>query len=309
MLTTAQRFCALALFVLPATSATSLAQEAPTSALADAGQVSAEGVTVTAAPAGDALWQATPVGPYGQPVWTTQRFFANTRVYVRPPGTAEFNQFWTPEFGKSGEVEHAFREEIEIGLPHRLQLDLYQNWNIDAGGHTFYKGTSVELRYAFADWGKIPLNPTFYGEWNFNRAAADVWEAKLLLGETFGQRWNWAANVIYEQETGAGRETEIAMSQALTYAVIDRTLNVGVEMLFEHKTEAGSRGDPAVEFLIGPALNIKPSRHSYISISPLFGTTGDSPTAEIFVAIGFQFWGRSDREAESVRAPASFQGR
>ena len=35
-----------------------------------------------------------------------------------------------------------------------------------------YRGSSVELRYALANWGKIPLNPTLYGEWNFNDAAA-----------------------------------------------------------------------------------------------------------------------------------------
>lgn len=308
MITTKQ-FCALALFALLAGAGGSLAQEAisPTRTAQDPD--SGEGITVTASGPADALQQEMPVGPYGQPAWTTERFFANTRVYVRPPGTAEFNQFWTPEFGQSGEVEHAFREEIEIGLPYRFQLDLYQNWNIAEEGRTFYKGSSVELRYALADWGRIPLNPTLYAEWNFNDDGPDVWEVKLLLGETFGKRWNWAANIIYEQETGGGRETEMAMSQALTYAVIDRTLNVGVEMLFEHTTEAGSRGSPEVEFLIGPAVNVKPSRHSFISISPLFGTTGDSPTAEIFVAFGFQLWGRTDGEAGGVRPPASFQGR
>ena len=285
----------------------------PNSVVQDAGatpsdEATAQAVTVTGSSPDEGLTQESLVGPYHQPVWTTERFFPNTRVYVRPPGTAEFNQFWTPEF-KDGEVEHTFREEVEIGLPYRLQLDLYQNWNIDADGGTFYKGTSVELRYALADWGKIPLNPTLYGEWNFNDREPDEWEAKLLLGETFGQRWSWGANIIYEQETGGGRETEVAVSQALTYAVIDRKFNVGVEMLFEHKTEQGSRGDPEVEFLIGPAFNVKPTRRSFIAVSPLFGTTSDSPTAEIFVVAGFQFWGPSAGEAEGVRAPASFQGR
>jgi hypothetical protein len=274
-----------------------------------AGEATTETVRVTGTAPGEKPSQQTLVGPYRQPVWTTERFFPATRVYVRPPGTAEFNQFWTPEFSRDGEVEHAFREEIEIGLPYRFQLDLYQNWNIDADGGTFYKGSSVELRYALADWGKIPLNPTLYGEWNFNDRTPDVWETKLLLGETFAKRWNWGANITYEQETGGGRETEIAVSQALTYALIDRTLNVGIEMLFEHKTEAGSRGDPEVAFLIGPAINIKPTRRSFIGISPLFGTTSDSPTAEIFVVAGFQFWGPSGGELEGVRAPASFQGR
>ena len=147
--------------------------------------------------------------------------------------------FWTPEF-KDGKDEHAFRHEVEIGLPYRFQLDLYQNWGI-ADGKSFYKGSSVELRYALAKWGKIPLNPTLYGEWNFNDNASDVWELKLLLGESFAQRWNWAANFTFEQETGGGREREVALSSALTYAVIDPTLNIGIEMLWERKTEKESR--------------------------------------------------------------------
>jgi hypothetical protein len=60
----------------------------------------------------------------------------------------------------------------------------------------------VELRYALANWGKIPLNPTLYGEWSFNDNAPDVWELKLLLGQTFAHRWNWAANLTYEHENG-----------------------------------------------------------------------------------------------------------
>ena len=255
------------------------------------------------------LRQDSPVGPYGQPEWTTQRAFGASRVYVRPPGTLEFNQFWTPEW-KDGEVEHSFREEVEIGLPYRLQLDLYQNWGIEEGD-TVYRGSSVELRYALANWGKIPLNPTLYGEWNFNDAAPDKWEQKLLLGQTFGRRWNWAGNFTYEQETGGEREQEVALSSALTYALIDQTLNAGIEMLWEHKTTKDSRGDPEIEFLIGPSINVRPTRFSFITVAPLFGTTDDSPDAEVFVIAGFnfRFGGPAGPDEEGPTAPASMFGR
>jgi hypothetical protein len=255
------------------------------------------------------LRQDSPVGPYNQPEWTTQRAFGTSRVYVRPPGTLEFNHFWTPEF-KDSEVEHAFREEVEIGLPYRLQLDLYQNWGIEEGD-AFYKGSSVELRYALANWGKIPLNPTLYGEWNFNDAAPDKWELKLLLGQTFGRRWNWAGNFTYEQETGGEREQEVALSSALTYAFIDQTLNAGVEMLWERKTSKGSRGDPENEFLIGPSINLRPTRFSFITVAPLFGSTDDSPDAEVFVVAGFnfRFGGPPGPGEEGPTAPASMFGR
>jgi hypothetical protein len=257
-----------------------------------------------------ALRQTTPVGPYNQPQWTTQRAFSTTRVYVRPPGSLEFVQYWTPEW-KDGVTEHAFREEVEIGLPHRFQLDLYQNWGIDDEGDSFYKGSSVELRYALADWGQIPLNPTLYGEWAFNDDAPDVWELKLLLGETFADRWNWAANLVYEQEVGGGRETEIALSTALTYALVDETLNIGFEALAERKTEAGSRSNPEYELLVGPSINVHPTRNSFVTVAPLFGTTEDSADVELFVVAGlqFSFGGRRREREEGPRAPASMFGR
>jgi hypothetical protein len=256
------------------------------------------------------LTQEAPVGPYNQPEWTTHRTFSTSRVYVLPPGTVEFVQYWTPEF-KGGESEHAFREEVEIGLPYRFQLDVYQNWGINQEHDSFYKGSSVELRYALADWGKIPLNPTLYGEWAFNDNAPDVWELKLLLGETFAHRWNWAGNFTYEQETGGGRGTEIALSSAVTYALVDRVINVGIEALWERKTEAGSRSKPEHEFLIGPTINVRPTRNSFVTVAPLFGATGDSPDVEVFVIAGFQFafGGPRRKDEEGPRAPASMFGR
>jgi hypothetical protein len=254
------------------------------------------------------LAQETATGPYGQPEWTTARVFGASRIYVLPTGRVEFVHFWAPEFSDHT-VSHTFREEVEIGLPNRLQLDLYQNWGIDE--NAFYKGSSVELRYALANWGKIPLNPTLYAEWYFNDRTADAYELKLLLGDTYAHRWNWAANLTFEKETGGNRETEIAASGALSYALIDRKLNLGVEILGEHVTAKDSRAGAEIEFLIGPTVNVHPTRNSFLTLSPLFGTTKHSPTAEIFVAAGFQiqFGSSSVSSEESPHVPLSMFGR
>jgi hypothetical protein len=82
--------------------------------------VSVPEVEITGAVPG-VLRQEFPVGSYGQPEWTTERAFSNSRVYVRPAGTLEFNQLWTQEFAE-GHVTHGFREEVEIGLPYRFQI-------------------------------------------------------------------------------------------------------------------------------------------------------------------------------------------
>ena len=51
----------------------------------------------------------------------------------------------------------------------------------------FLDESKVELRWAFADWGKIWGNPTIYLEWKGEDAAPDHVEGKLLLDELISQ--------------------------------------------------------------------------------------------------------------------------
>src|SRR5262249_57427743 len=47
------------------------------------------------------LRQELPVGSYGQPEWTTERAFSNSRVYVRPAGMVQLNHVLSPEIVQS----------------------------------------------------------------------------------------------------------------------------------------------------------------------------------------------------------------
>src|SRR5207248_372231 len=67
------------------------------------------------------------IGENAQPEWTAYRRFSTTRIYVLPPWQVEFEQWWKSKFPDDEKPEHLFQSEIEIGLPHRLQLDLYEN--------------------------------------------------------------------------------------------------------------------------------------------------------------------------------------
>jgi len=51
-----------------------------------------------------------------------------------------------------------------------------------------HQGIQVEGRWALAEWGKLPLNPTLYGEWKFNDHNPDAYEVKLLLGDDIAPR-------------------------------------------------------------------------------------------------------------------------
>src|SRR6202035_5545778 len=98
---------------------------------------------------------------------------------------------------------------------------------------------SFEGRYAFADWDKIPLNPTIFTEYKMGlgnilhdegaptpahkfgpggfdkgQEIPDSVEMRLLLSENFFDRIDWAMNTFFEQETAGdrGREWGIANS-------------------------------------------------------------------------------------------------
>jgi hypothetical protein len=235
------------------------------------------------------LQEEQPVGENNQPDWTTRRRFATTRIYVASPWQWEFEQWWKGKFPRHGKAEHLLQSEISLGLPYRFQLDLYENVEKPADAGWRHKGNQVEARWALADWGKIPLNPTLYGEWKFNSHEADAYEVKLLLGDEITTRWHWGFNAFYEQQVGGGRESELGGSLAFSYTAIDERLSLGIEMNLERASEPNLDGDPALEFLIGPSVQWRPTPRMHLDFVPLFGTTQDSPVVEAFIVFGIDF--------------------
>ena len=254
-----------------------------------------------------ALAEEALAGENKQPEWTMERRFPTTRVYVLAPWQVEFEQWWKGKFERDGNDSHLFQSEIEVGLPYRFQLDVYENLEYTDKERFGHQGNQVEARWALAEWGKIPLNPTLYAEWVFNSHDPDKYELKLLLGEELAPRWHWALNGFYEQEVGGSRSTEFGWSQAVSYTLIDQKLSVGIEMNFEYTTEKGSRSDPVIEFIIGPSVQWRPTRNTHVDAVPLFGATSDSPRVEAFIVFGVSFG--PGAKAERGTAPVSMQSK
>lgn len=213
-----------------------------------------------------------------------------TRAYVAPEWEVEFEQWYEAEVPRKGATEHLFREEVEVGLPYRLHAAVYEDWEINEHHTTRHKGVDFELRWAPFEWGKVPLNPTIYGEWLWRDEAPDKYEVRLLLAEDITPKLFWALNLIHEAEVSGSREIEYAWSQALLYKLIEKKLSGGVEMKFEHATESGSRSDPALEFVVGPSLQWKCLPRTKLKVASLFGTTGDSPRVEAQAILSVELW-------------------
>lgn len=206
----------------------------------------------------DKLLEEQPVGPYKRPEWTMHRRSPRTRIYLQvDPGEVEFEQWVTvrvPRGGGSPEVR--LSEEFEFGLGGRFQLDLYVNsvFSADNTNSTLaIRSWAAELRYALADWGVIPGNPTLYLEyilWNNghytdglgntigggdgDRATSSI-EFKVLFGGEIATRWHWGLNFFYEH-TFNSSVMEVGVTGTLVYAVIDKLFSVGLSSYFKYES-------------------------------------------------------------------------
>jgi hypothetical protein len=176
---------------------------------------------------------------YGAPsAFSQSRLAPLTNAFVLPPGEIYNSVIFEDDVVHFRTPDFHWTEECEMGLPYRINLALETDVERHDGqsqDSTF----SLEGRYAFADWDKIPLNPTFFTEckfgvgnilvdegaptpskkfgpngFNTSTSLPDSIEMRLLLSEDFFNRIEWAMNTFFEQEIGGdrGREWGIANS-------------------------------------------------------------------------------------------------
>jgi hypothetical protein len=272
---------------------------------------------------------------YGAPVSFSQsRFSPLTNAYVLPSGAVYSSLIYENDVVHFRSPDHTFTQEIEVGLPYRINLAIENSVERNAG--TLQDATfSVEARYALADWNKIPLNPTFFAEYKFgignilhdegaptpghkfgpggfdrSMEIPDAYELRLLLAQDFFERAEWALNLFFEQEIGGdrGREWGIAQSVVVPFWLAHEELKGGAEFLFRSFSDKGTRGTPYNSFVIGPTVAWRPSRNTRLDVSPLFGVNHKSPELQFFAAFSYYFGGGSSK-AEGGEAPASTRNR
>jgi len=168
------------------------------------------------------------IGPYGQPEWIAHRRFPTTRVYVRPPGTFEF-EFWKrPTILRHGPTEIQTQYEFEVGLPGRFQVDMGIVSDQEGNeGPSEFDEQKFEVRWACADWGKIPGNPTLYVELANRDLEADVMEYKLLLGDQLSAGWHWGTDLVFEHEMGGDIANTHEITGGLGKILTDESCSLG----------------------------------------------------------------------------------
>ena len=165
----------------------------------------------------------------------------------------------------------------------------------------------MELRYALADWGKIPFNPTIYVEYAFtnHKYNGDTLETKLLFGDDIGKRVHWGLNVSFESELSHELGKTLIIAGGVGFTVIDQTLNAGVEMQFDRDTVAGQRSNPNVEFEVGPSFQWRITKNSHLDLVGLFGCTHQGPRFEGFLVFGWDFGGSGAAKEQHGYTPTA----
>ena len=231
------------------------------------------------------------VGDYKQPAWTLVRKFPSTRVYVMtPPGTVMYEKWFdvrTPRDGAPSEVR--MRDEFAFGLGKRLELDLYMHtvYKNNETLSTFgFRGFSWEIRYALADWGKIPGNPTLYFEHKLLNGRQGI-EPKLLLGDRIGKKGIWGFNAIYEANLG-GTNEEQKREYAYTASygkIINDDLTLGISHMFRYNDYEGT----SKEWYVGPLVQYRFNGHGYLNAEYMPGLNDEAKKSRTIIIFGWRF--------------------
>jgi hypothetical protein len=144
------------------------------------------------------------------------------------------------------------------------------------------------LRWALADWGKIPLNPTLKAEWKHNNGGTDAAEADLLLGDELAPRWHWGSDFFYEQSVNGDRRTEKAVSPAVSHSAIDEKLGIGVESRLDSENDIDDR-HAHLNMKVGPSVQWRLTSHIHLDLESIFGVTSFAPRVETVVFLGYDF--------------------
>lgn len=229
----------------------------------------------------------TKVGEYEQPLWSTMRMFPSTRVYVmNPPGTAMYEKWFDIRDRRDGPAQIRMRDEFTVGLGNRLQLDLYSHTVYDGEGDMRdfdWRGFSFEFRYALADWGKLPGNPTLYWETKMLDGGWGI-EPKLLLGGQAGDNSIWGLNFIYEGDVKPTRELQHREYAATgSYAlIINDDLTIGGSFMYRNNDFN------TVEYYVGPLIQYRVSNRAYITVEALPGLNPDSKSSRNTIIIAWR---------------------
>ena len=261
------------------------------------------------------------MGEYGQPAWAERnRAGSTTKAYVLSPYEAFAGIDWEADFVSHGKFRSELAQEVEFGLPHRIELGIENDLGFfGSAGHE--TALSFEGRYAFADWNKIPFNPAVSLGYvvglgdnvqsdhrsrgkTILRDQPDAIAMRILLSRSLAEnRLGYAINFGLDQEVAGRSGRQFQVNQSASYAFSKGAIELGAEMRYLHSTSQSVLGN-SDEFGIGPLVSWKPWRQARVSLTTFFGCGSDSPPVATVLLVSYEFGG-----AEAIMPQASTRDR
>src|SRR5437899_4022490 len=231
-----------------------------------------------------------------------------TKSYVLSPFSFELEAGYEGAVFRHGLPSQLFGQEIEMGLPPRFTVGV-QNEVEHFAGETGDRSFTLEARYALANWNKLPLNPAISAEYRFglSNALPDSGELALLISHDFPHLIEWAMNIFVDREFGGKESTSAGFAQSVEIPVLlpEEQLEVGLEMQYRSGGEAPGRNGTTKGLAIGPTLALRPTKNARFDLSPLIGTSDDTPAVEVFAVVSFSFGGSPEGEVENPTSARS----
>jgi len=232
-----------------------------------------------------------------------------TKSYVLSPFSFELETGYEGDFFRDHAPLHLFRQEIEMGLPGRFTIGV-QNQFAHLAADTRESSFTLEGRYAFANWNRLPLNPAVSAEYRFGagHVEADSGEIALLVSHDFPHLVEWAMNGFVDHEFGNRGSTNAGIAQSIEVPVIlpEEKLELGLETLYRSGGELPQLSRTGKGLAIGPTLAWRPSPKARLDLSPLFGCSEHTPALQVFAVFSFSFGQTTESDVEN---PASARGR
>jgi hypothetical protein len=239
----------------------------------------------------------TVVTPPVSPEWTQDRTFPGTRFWKLDAGRYEVETWWRHRDPRHEKAYDIFQAELEIGLSPRIQLDIYENLSTEETGQLKHDGNQIEARIAIDPvYGRTPLNPVIYLEWQPRHLHADRAEARLLGGgKIWGPRLIGAVNLFYEQNVtkeavGFVPNPEMGATAATSLAVLGKSVRAGAETKFALEKDKWSDARWQKQLLVGPNLSARLTPLSLkVYATVLFGLTEDAKKVDSYLILAYGF--------------------
>jgi hypothetical protein len=185
------------------------------------------------------------------PPWTQDRSFTSSRFWLLDPGSFEVEMWLRTRFphevnGVRGLAEILWQHEIEMGVWPHVQIDLYENLDINVGEDgkrtVTQEGNQIEARIAIPSYyGQYFGNPVIYLEWHPRHNQPDRAEVRLLLGGA-PTRWFYLVVNPYVETNIEPTETQTAViDPATNMPKLEKSNKFIADMEFGTTVAAGFR--------------------------------------------------------------------